>query len=186
MVFVHGWEGIDAAPRFDFGYKPESLYSRYIDAFVDAGYVVLTPGLRGHGTLDGAPAEGIEFLQAWDNGSYLSPVFYAIDVLNLVNGLQTLEQVDWSKWGGEQIEPFILDAGNIHLNGHSQGGDAALMALAVSGEGSSFENAITTGSIWSGCFGTRFDQVRMYGPMAATLEAFMSGDGTWTGRAKDR
>jgi dienelactone hydrolase len=183
MIFVHGWEGIDAAPDFDFGYKADSLYSRYVDAFVDAGYVVLMPGLRGHGTLDGIPADGIEFLQAWDNGSYLSPVFYAIDVLNLLDSLQTLHEVDWGKWGYPQREPLKLDTATIHLNGHSQGGDAALMAMAVSGEGSPVRNPITTGSIWSGCFGARFDQVHIYGPMATTLEAFMSGDGTWTGSA---
>jgi len=183
MVFVHGWEGIDAAPEFDFGYKTDSLYSRYIDAFVDAGYVVLTPGLRGHGTVNGVPAGGIEFLQTWDNGSYISPVFYAIDVLNLVDGIQSLDKVDWDNWGYKYRRLPRINAGIIHINGHSQGGDAVLMALAVSGENSTLTNTISSGSIWSGCFGTRFDQAHIYGPMASTLEAFMSGDGTWTGSA---
>jgi hypothetical protein len=136
--------------------------------------------------VDGTPAEGIEFLQTWDNGSYLSPVFYAIDVLNLVDGLQTLEDMNWAEWGHPRRGSLKIDTGTIHLNGHSQGGDAALMAMAVSGEGSAVRNAITTSSIWSGCFGSRFDQVHVYGPMAMTLEAFMSGDGTWTGSATGR
>jgi dienelactone hydrolase len=183
MVFVHGWEGIDAAPGFDFGYKTDSLYSRYIDAFVDAGYVVLTPGLRGHGTVNGVPAGGIEFLQTWDNGSYISPVFYAIDVLNLVDGIQSLDKVDWDNWGYKYRRLPRINTGIIHINGHSQGGDAALMALAASGENSALKNPISSGSIWSGCFGARFDQAHIYGPMASTLDAFMSGDGTWTGSA---
>ena len=183
MVFAHGWEGIEAAPGFDFGYKAESLYSRYIDAFVDSGFLVLTPGFRGHGTVDGVAAEGIEFLRTWDNGSYISPVFYAIDVLNLIDGIQTLDTVNWDEWGYRERETPRANTNIIHINGHSQGGDAALIALAVSGEGSALNNSASSGSIWSGCFGARFDQVHIYGPMASTLQAFMSGDGTWTDSA---
>jgi len=186
MVFVHGWVGINAAPEFDFGYKTDSLYSRYIDAFVDAGYLVLTPGLRGHGTVNGIPAQGTEFLQAWDNGSYINPVFYAIDVLNLIDGIQTLEKADWVKWGYQEHSLPRINTGTIHINGHSQGGDAALMVMAVSGEDSTLGNAVSSGSLWSGCFGARFDQVHIYGPMMSTIEAFMSGDGTWTGSAVGR
>jgi dienelactone hydrolase len=183
MVFVHGWVGIDDAPGFDFGYKADSLYSRYIDAFVDAGYLVLTPGWRGHGTVNGIPAEGIEFMQTWDNGSYISPIFYAIDVLNLVDGLQSIEQINWADWGIQSDRAPRTNLNNIHVNGHSQGGDVALTVMAVSGEGSSLDNTVQSGSLWSGCFGTRFAQASIYGPMAMTLEAFMSGDGTWTGSA---
>jgi len=183
MIFVHGWVGEDAAPEFDFGYQAGSQYSRYIDAFVDAGYVVLTPGLRGHGTVDGIPAEGIEFLQAWDNGSYISPVFYAIDVLNLIDGIQSLDTVNWTNWGYRDNSAPRVDPGIIHISGHSQGGDAALMVMAISGEGSTLRNDVSSGSLWSGCFGARFDQAHIYGPMMSTTEAFMSGDGTWTGSA---
>ena len=183
MVFMHGWVGFNDAPEFDFGYKAGSLYSRYIDAFVDAGYLVLTPGWRGHGKVNGIPAEGIEFMQAWDNGSYISPIFYAIDVLNLVDGIQTIEQINWQDWGIENDRTPRVDSNKIHVNGHSQGGDAALTVMAVSGENSSLRNAVHSGSFWSGCFGTRFAQASVYGPMADTLEAFMSGDETWTGNA---
>jgi pimeloyl-ACP methyl ester carboxylesterase len=183
MVFLHGWVGLDDAPGFDFGYKADSLYSRYIDAFVDAGYLVLTPGWRGHGTVNDIPADGIEFMQSWDNGSYISPVFYAIDVLNLIDGIQTIEDTDWKNWGLEGGEPLRINSSRIHVNGHSQGGDSALTVLAVSGENSMLKNAVYSGSLWSGCFGTRFAQTSIYGPMATSLEAFMSGDGTWTGSA---
>jgi dienelactone hydrolase len=184
LIFVHGWYGREAAPKFDFMYQPDSLYSRYIDAFVDAGFLVLSPALRGHGTVNGIPAEGIEFLDAWDNASYLSPVFYAIDVLNLLEGAQTLEKIDWADWG--HPAPVRIDPGRISIAGQSQGADAVLTALAISGEGSSIQNALKAGSIWSGCFGPRLEQAAIYGPMAATLEAFMSGDGSWTGSAAGR
>lgn len=181
MVFVHGWVGIEDAPTFDFGYQAESLYSRYIDTFVDAGYMVLTPGWRGHGTVNNVPADGIEFMQTWDNGSYISPVFYAIDVLNLIDGLQSIENADWKSQGFKTDNTPRADIHKIHLTGHSQGGDSALTVLAVSGENSLLKNRVSSASIWSGCFGTRFDQASIYGPMATTLEAFISGDGTWTG-----
>ena len=186
MIFIHGWVGLKDAPEFDFGYKADSLYSRYIDAFVDAGYLVLTPGWRGHGTVNDIPAEGSEFMQNWDNGSYISPIFYAIDVLNLVDGLDSIESIEWSNWGLEGNNTPRVNANLIHVNGHSQGGDAALTVMAVSGENSSLNNAVYSGSLWSGCFGTRFEQASIYGPMASTLEAFMSGDGTWTGSALGR
>lgn len=181
LIFVHGWIGRDAAPGYDFSYGAESLSNRVIEDYRDAGFLVLSPALRGHGEVNGVAAEGIEFLEAWDNGSYISPMFYAIDVLNLLEGLETLESADWSGWGLDHGVRF--DAGRINISGHSQGGDAALTALAVSGEGSSIKNTLAAGSIWSGCFGPRFEQAGIYGPMATTLEAFMSGDGSWTGTA---
>lgn len=186
VIFLHGWVGQQDAPDFDFAYKADSLYARYIDTFVDAGYMVLTPGWRGHGTVNGIQAEGIEFMQAWDNGSYISPIFYAIDVLNLIEGIQTIENIDWTSWGIKANEAPRVNIRKIHVNGHSQGGDSAMTVLAVSGEGSTLQNPVYSGSLWSGCFGTRFAQASIYGPMASTLEAFMSGDGTWTGSAIGR
>ena len=183
VIFIHGWYGRDAAPGYDFMYQAESLGSRLIDAYVDAGYLVLSPALRGHGTVAGVPAEGMAFLEAWDNGSYISPMFYAIDVLNLLEGITDLGALDWTGWGMGRADAVSIDRNRIHLIGHSQGGDAALAVLAVSGEGSTIRNQVRSGSIWSGCFGPRFEQAEIYGPMASTLEAFMSGDGQWTGSA---
>lgn len=181
IIYVHGWVGIDNAPGMSFEFNEGSFSATAIEAYLNAGYAVLVPGLRGHGTVAGVPAEGIEFLEAWDNGSYLSPVFYAIDVLNLLDSLDSLANSAW------QDEPnrstLNIDKSRVYITGHSQGGDAVLTALAVAGEGSSVRNQFAAGSITSGCFPGRFSQVHTYGPMASTLEAFMSGDGSWTGSA---
>jgi alpha-beta hydrolase superfamily lysophospholipase len=181
LIFVHGWYGREAAPAFDFMREPGSVYARYIDAFTNAGYLVLSPALRGHGTVNGIAADGIEYLEAWDNSTYVSPLFYAVDVLNLLEGVDSLESVDWKVWGLDH--GVRVDSERISITGHSQGGDVALTALAVSGEGALLRHELKTGSLWSGCFGPRLEQARIYAPMASTLEAFMSGDGTWTGTA---
>ena len=184
LIYVHGWVGREAAPQYDFMAGSASRSAPLIEAYVEAGFVVLSPALRGHGTVNGVPAEGIEFLDAWDNASYLSPIFYAIDVLNLVAGIPQLESMGWP---GSMDQPGIrINQDSIHILGHSQGADAALTALAVSGEGSSLSPALTSGSIWSGCFGPRLEQAAIYGPMASSLQAFVSGDGSWTGTATGR
>jgi hypothetical protein len=149
-------------------------------------YIELMPGFRGHATVDGIPAEGIEFLSKFDNGSYISPLFYAIDVLNLLDGVQTLENTAWSVWGYDSDDAVKINLDSIHISGHSQGGDAVLKALAVSGEGSSVRNLLSTGSIWSGCFPDRITQVETYGPMGESLEAFKAGtqeEFEWNGTA---
>lgn len=184
LIFVHGWYGRDAAPGFDFFQAADSQYARLIRHYTDRGFLVLSPALRGHGTVDGIPADGIEFLEAWDNASYLSPVFYAIDVLNLLDGLDTLERLDHERWGA--TGPVRVNFSQVSVSGHSQGADAVLTALAVAGEGSSVSTRINAGSLWSGCFGTRFEQAAVYGPMSNTLQAFMAGDGHWNGTAVGR
>ncbi len=170
VVFVHGWTGIERAPEYDFFYSGYKLYDEMIDAYVDAGFAVFIPGWRGHGTVNGIPADGIEFMQAYDNGSYLSPVFYAIDVLNLLDSLHTFEKAP-------------VDLSHVNLSSHSQGGDVALITLAVAGEGSRLETTINAASIWAGTFAPRFTQVATYHPMESSPEAFLSGDGSWTGSA---
>ena len=170
VVFLHGWAGIQRAPTYDFYYREHNDYAEMVDAYVEAGFAVFVPGWRGHGTVNDIPADGIEFMSAYDNGSYLSPVFYAIDVLNLIDGLQTFQKAP-------------LDLGNINLSSHSQGGDVALIALAVSGEGSNLRNPIHAASIWAGTFPSRFTQVHTYHAMESSVEAFMSGNGAWTGTA---
>ncbi len=171
VIFIHGWAGIKAAPSLDFYVGPDSSYGAMIGAYAAAGFAVLTPGLRGHGTVGGVPADGIEFMQAWDNGSYLSPVFYAIDVLNLLDSLPGVEQ---------------LNADQVHVSAHSQGGDVALIVLAVAGEGSKVETPVSAASIWSGTFAPRLTQLETYWPMQTSPQAFMSGDGTWTRTATGR
>jgi len=170
VVFVHGWMGIEAAPSSNFYLDQDSNYDAMIRHYVDAGFAVFTPGWRAHGTVNGRPAEGIEFMRAWDNGSYLSPVFYAVDVLNLLDSLPTFSEAR-------------LDLGNTNLVAHSQGGDVALLALAIAGEGSKVSVPISAASIWSGCFPSRFVQLETYEPMQKSPQAFLSGDGTWNGTA---
>ena len=175
VIFVHGWVGEQDAPGYTFNYGPDSYYGDIIDTYVDAGYVVLMPGFRGHGTVHDVPADGIEFMTAFDNGSYTSPIFYAIDVLNLIDGLKSLEHNDWSVWGFDREDAVQLNLDSIHISGHSQGGDAVLTALAVSGENSNLKNSVKTGSLWSGCFPDRVTQLDTYGAMGASAEAFKAG-----------
>jgi dienelactone hydrolase len=187
VIFVHGWVGEKGAPAYGLNYAENSYYGDMIDAYVKAGYVVLTPGFRGHSTVHGIPAEGIEFLTAFDNGSYISPLFYAIDILNAVDGLQTLNDANWSVWGYSRREDVQVDLSRIFISGHSQGGDAVLTALAVSGEGSKLKNRIAAGSIWSGCFPDRITQLNTYGAMGESAEAFKAGSQPafeWNGTAR--
>ena len=56
VIFVHGWMGIEAAPSANFYLDDDSNYDAMIRHFVDAGFVVFMPGWRGHGTVNGRPA----------------------------------------------------------------------------------------------------------------------------------
>ena len=183
VVFLHGWVGIKAAPGLDFYATAGSDYDLLIKEFVAAGFVVVTPGFRGHGTVNGVPAEGIEYLAAWDNGSYVSPAFYAIDTLNLIEGLKSLDAADWGHWHRSTAGRLHLDLHHVNVVGHSQGGDVALIVLAAGSAGSSLHTTVAAGSIWSGCFPLRLTQLATYGPMETTPQAFLAGDGTWNGTA---
>lgn len=167
---------IDAAPHLNFYKSSNSDYRRVIEASVRAGFVVLTPGFRGHGRVHNMPAQGIEFMSVWDNDTYVSPAFYAIDVLNLLEGIDSLEGVTWPRWG--VAGGLKLNRHHVNLIGHSQGGDVALIVLAVCGAGSSLKHPATAGSIWSGTFPSRVSQLAVYHPMETTAQAFVAGDGS--------
>lgn len=167
IVFSHGWVGEEGAPGYKFNYAPEAYYGDMLDAYVKAGYVVLTPGFRGHGTVNEVPADGLEYIQAYDNGSYLSPIFYAIDILNLLAGVDSLNDVDWAAWGAGDVK---VDTDRIYLTGHSQGGDAAFTALAVSSS-PALENHFAAASIWSGSIEGRVEQGAFFGPQEASADA---------------
>ncbi len=94
----------------------------------------------------------------------------SIDVLNLQDSLPTFTEAR-------------LDLGNTNLVAHSQGGDVALIALAIAGESSKVSVPISAASIWSGCFPSRFVQLETYEPMQKSPQAFLSGDGPWNGTA---
>lgn len=183
IVFLHGWVGYEAAKDFHFSYTPESMYAEMIDAYAKAGFVVVTPGYRGHGTVNGEVAGGRASMAAWDNATYLSPILYAIDCLNLIDGLSSVKGLDFRAYG-RRSGRIRLNLKRLYVSGHSQGGDVALTVLAAAGRGSKVVNRPRAGSIMSGTFPDRFTQVETFRPMAESSEAFLAGDGTWTGTAR--
>lgn len=167
IIFAHGWVSASDAPDYAFAYQPNAYYGDILDSYVKAGFAVLTPGFRGHGTVNGFPADGLAYMQAYDNGSYLIPLFNAIDILNLLEGVGSLNQVNWSAWGAGNTR---MDSSRIYITGHSKGGDAALAALAVSSSGT-LNNQFKAASIWCGCIAGRLEQGAFYGAQEASREA---------------
>ncbi len=167
IIFAHGWVGQAAAPRFDFDYAASSYYGDLIDRYVKAGYVVVTPAYRGHGRVNGIPSQGIEFVRTYDDGSYLAPQFYAIDILYALQAIGSLENI---KWPASRSEKLLIDRTRIYLTGHSQGGDAAYTALAVSTSPLLHEH-FKAASIWAGCIAGRIEQGSFYGPMETSEAA---------------
>ena len=167
IIFAHGWVGEAAAPRFDFDYAAKSYYGDLIDRYVKAGYVVVTPGYRGHGLINGIPAQGIEFVHAFDDGSYLAPQFYAIDILHALQASDSIENIQWPASNTGKVK---IDRARIYLSGHSQGGDAAFTALAVSSS-AHLKLHFKAASIWAGCIAGRIEQGGFYGPMETSEAA---------------
>ncbi|WP_156424962.1 alpha/beta hydrolase [Novosphingobium fuchskuhlense] len=185
IVFLHGWVGYEAAKDFHFSYTPDSMYAEMIDAYAKAGFVVVTPGYRGHGTVNGQVAGGRASMAAWDNATHIAPILYAIDSLNLIDGLSSIKMLNFQDYG-RHSGTVSLNLKRLYVSGHSQGGDVALTVLAVAGHGSKVVNRPRAGSIMSGTFPDRFTQVETFRPMAESSEAFLAGDGTWTGSARGR
>ena len=186
MIFAHGWVGADNAPNWHFGCTTESsygdIYGNVINAWAEAGYVVLVPGYRGHGTVNGIPADGHEDMLAWDNGAYLMPSFYAVDVMNLMASSQSSKGILVPREDGD-LRKVEIDASRIYMNGHSQGGDVTLTVLAAVGEGADSGLELAGASIWAGNIADRFTQLATFEAVSTSSEAFLSGDGTWNGTA---
>lgn len=178
VVYSHGWVGLEGSKIFRFLDGKESAEQTLVNGLRDAGFAVLVVGFRGHGRAAGRDAEGREEIVRWDNSSYLSPVFYAIDVLNALAGIDSLNDLGRPAQSGDTVTRLINQK-HVFLSGHSQGGDVALMAMAVSNSHPTLRHRFLGGSIWSGCFGPRFEQLELYSPMASSPEAFLSGDGRW-------
>jgi len=177
-LFLHGYIGLEKAPNYSIGCRPENLYySELTDAFARAGFAVLSPGYRGHATVNGIPAEGLNYLEAFDQGAGVSTQFYAIDALNFAAGLTTIDGALFPD------QSFDFDMSRYFLLGHSQGGDAGLTFLAAIGEGAQGHLRPVQSVLWSGTFLPRLRALEEMMPVALTPEAFLSGDGSWTGTA---
>lgn len=176
-ILAHGWVGLAGAASYDFLQNEDSASAEIVRRYLNAGVAVIIPGFRGHGTIAGTQAEGIEFVDTWDNSSYLSPLFYAIDLVNLYAALQAADPA--ALLPGESR----IDSGRISLSGHSQGADAALTAMAVIGDNPAFPEGLHAASLWSGCIAGRTEQALVYGPMADSPQSFLAGDGRWNGTA---
>lgn len=166
IVFAHGWVGAAAAARFNFDYSPGAYYADLIDRYVKAGYIVVMPGYRGHGIVKGVPAQGLEFVRVYDNGSYLAPLYYGIDLLHALQAVESIE--GWRS--DESALPMHIDVHRIYLTGHSQGGDAAFTALVVSSS-PALKMHFAAASIWAGCIAGRMEQGAFYGPMETSAAA---------------
>lgn len=182
IIFAHGWVGAEAAPDYTLGCDPASMYSQITDSYARAGFIVFIPGYRGHATVNGVVGEGNDFIKVWDNGTYLSTIFYAVDVMNLMAGMKSSGSLQ-----GDLLPNAVnYQSDKIHLSGHSQGGDVALTVLAATGEGAANDLSIEKASIWAGGFADRLTLMQTYHPIQKTTQSFMSGDGDWTGTARGK
>ncbi len=178
VLFLHGYIGKDKAPDYSIGCNPENMYySELTDAFARSGFAVLAPGYRGHATVNAVAAEGIEYMEAFDQGAGLSTQFYAIDALNFAAGISNIDGAKFAK------QSFDFDMSQYFLVGHSQGGDAGLTFLSVIGEGHQDELMPVHSALWSGTFLNRLTALEEMVPMTMTAEAFLAGDGQWNGTA---
>lgn len=178
ILFLHGYIGQEKAPTYSIGCEPGNpYYSELTDAFARAGYAVLSPGYRGHSTVNGVPAEGLNYLDAFDRGAGVSTQFYAIDALNFAAGLTHIDGASFPE------QSFDFDMSRYFLLGHSQGGDAGLTFLSAIGEGHHDNLRPVQSALWSGAFLPRLRALEEMMPVAITAEAFLSGDGSWTGTA---
>jgi alpha-beta hydrolase superfamily lysophospholipase len=171
LVYAHGYVGHPASLSFNLAYDLDSMSGEFIARWVEAGFAVLSPGYRGHGTFAGTPADGAEYLELWDKGgTYLTPTFYAMDILAAIDALPSLASLD--------LGVPMPDTRAVALLGHSQGGDAALTALALDSFMARPGPRIAAASLWAGCVGDRLAQLELYAAMT-TLSGFVAGDGVW-------
>lgn len=110
--------------------RPGDYYRRIPELFVARGFMVVMPDYRGHNN-----SEGLEFTEGMLESSY-----YTEDVLNLLDGLGSLE--------GADLE-------NIFMWGHSMGGEVTLRSLLAT-------DRIKGASMWSSVGGDIWDQSYYY------------------------
>lgn len=150
VIFGHGFHpepkdyGISKADGTQL--RPGDYYRGVPEAYAERGFIVITPDYRGHGGSD-----GFEYTQR----SYLSAGYYAIDVLNLLAALPSVDDIDME---------------NVFYVGHSMGGDVGLRALLVT-------KKIKAASLWSPVIASTYQQALFYGrdqngDTAITLASF--------------
>ncbi|MBI4096473.1 MAG: S9 family peptidase [Candidatus Levybacteria bacterium] len=157
IIFNHGY----IPPK---EYRTTEKYIAYTDAFSRAGYVVLKPDYRGHGSSEGEAA-----------GGYGSPA-YTIDVLNAVSSIKRLGESVKGE-GGRDLTlnalPFpLVDANRIGMWGHSMGGFITLRSMVVSKD-------IKAGVIWGGVVASYEDLVYNWRRSTFTPSPLPSGARRW-------
>jgi dipeptidyl aminopeptidase/acylaminoacyl peptidase len=111
-------------------HRPGDYYRKIPELFVARGFVVVMPDYRGHSN-----SEGFEFTEG-----LLESAYYTEDVLNLLAGLDGLEDIDVER---------------MFMWGHSMGGEVTLRALLAT-------NKIKAASLWSSVGGSIWDQSYYY------------------------
>lgn len=100
IVFNHGYIPPDQ-------YRTTERYVAYVNAFAQAGYIVIKSDYRGNGGSQGQP-----------EGAYYSPA-YATDVLNAISSIKKYPDAN---------------PGKIGMWGHSMGGNITLRDLEISND----------------------------------------------------
>jgi dipeptidyl aminopeptidase/acylaminoacyl peptidase len=124
-------------------WRPGDYYRRIPELFAAEGFLVVMPDYRGHNV-----SEGLEFTEGM-----LESRYYTADVLNLLAGLDGIEQADTDK---------------IFMWGHSMGGEVTLRALLAT-------DRVRGASMWSSVGGDIWDQSYYYSRYADP-SAFDSSD----------
>jgi dipeptidyl aminopeptidase/acylaminoacyl peptidase len=150
IVFAHGFSPNPQDP--DYFQRP--YYETWLNAYSQAGFIVIMPGYRGHGLIDSKRAEGGDTIDKYADLFLTSP-FYAVDVLNLVADLPAISCLDWEKYGLQRPSKKLVDNNNLFLAAHSMGGEVALMILAV-------KDCFNAASIWAGVTASLEDVARFY------------------------
>ncbi len=161
LLWAHGYVGSERVPDWRFDTDTGSVGNEVISRYAQAGHVVVVPGFRGHGTVAGRRAEGLEWVQSFDNGSYLLPILYAIDLLHALQALPSLSNA---------LPSVEVDLQRVSVAGYSQGGDVALTALAVA-SAPDRPLRLRAGVIWAGCIAGRLEQARYFGGMQGSADA---------------
>lgn len=150
VVFAHGFSPNPADP--DYFQRP--YYEAWVNAYAKQGYLVIMPGYRGHGVIDGEKADGGEYIDRYAD-IYLTSPFYAIDMLNLMATLPSLPLLNWTELGTYSPNTPLADEKNIFLSAHSMGGDVALILLATNQQ-------FNAASIWAGVCADMKDVAAFY------------------------